>query len=239
MNATSAARVVGVLRTGAPSIDAGLCLLPIARVQKLLGFGPDEVLQVALFLRDQRAAQQTAARLSPAVGPDVVALPWFTTQPELSGFIAMKVAGAQVMELIIMLLVAAGIFNTLFVSVMERMREFGIMLAIGFSPSHLLRLVMWESLWLALVGLVLGALVTAGPYWYLAEVGIDLAELTNIDVAGSEVAGVAVSPVMHVGIFLDHLVAIVTAALLATLAAGLYPAWSAGRVAPVESIRIV
>jgi ABC-type lipoprotein release transport system permease subunit len=233
------ARVLGLVRTGSPSVDSALCLLPLERVQKLLGYGESEVLQVALFLRDQRAAQATAARLSPRVAPQAAALPWFVTQPELSGFIAMKIAGARVMEVVIMLLVAAGIFNTLFVSVMERMREFGIMVAIGFSPSQLFRLVMWESLWLAAVGLALGALVTAAPYAYLARVGVDLAAVSKVDVAGSEVAGVAVTPVMHVGIYPDHLVAIVAAAVLATLAAGLYPAWSAGRVAPAESIRIL
>ena len=101
-------------------------------------------------------------------------MPWHQTQPELAGFITMKVAGARSSKLIIMILVAAGIFNTLFVSVMERMREFGIMMAIGFSPARLFGLVMWESLWLGLVGLVLAAAVTAGPYYYLATTGLDL-----------------------------------------------------------------
>jgi len=44
---------------------------------------------------------------------------------------------------------------------------------------------------------------------------------------------------MRVDIFPDHLVAIVIAALLATLLSGLYPAWAAGRVAPAETIRLV
>ncbi len=103
----------------------------------------------------------------------------------------MKVAGARFMEAIIMILVAAGIFNTLFVSVMERVREFGIMMAIGFSPARLFGLVMCESLWLGLVGLVLAAVVTAGPYYYMATAGIDLT--AQMGGAGSEVAGVAVS----------------------------------------------
>jgi ABC-type lipoprotein release transport system permease subunit len=57
--------------------------------------------------------------------------------------------------------------------------------------------------------------------------------------SGSEVAGVAVSTVMRASIYLNHLVAILVAALVATLLSGLFPAWSAGRVAPVDSIRIV
>lgn len=232
-----AARVVGLVKTGAPSVDAGLCLLPLDRVRQLLDFEPDETLQVALFLRDQRRADEVAARLGGALGPGADALPWHEIQPELAGFIAMKVASARFMEVIIMLLVAAGIFNTLFVSVMERMREFGIMLAIGFSPSRLFGLVMCESLWLGLLGLGLAAAVTAGPYWYMAQVGIDIA--AQLEIAGSEVAGVAVMPIMRVAIYLDHLVVIVLAALVATLLSGLYPAWSAGRVAPVESIRVI
>ena len=61
----------------------------------------------------------------------------------------------------------------------------------------------------------------------------------QLEIQGAEVAGVAMTPIMHVGIYLDSLIAIVIAALCATLVSGLYPAVSAGRVAPVESIRIV
>jgi ABC-type lipoprotein release transport system permease subunit len=232
-----AARVSGIVRTGAPSVDAGLCLLPIDRLRKLLGYRPDEAVQVAVFLRDHRRADAVAQRLGDLFGTEVSALPWYRLQPELSGFITMKVAGARFMEAIIMILVAAGIFNTLFVSVMERVREFGILMAIGFSPASLFGLVMCESLWLGLAGLVLAAAITAGPYYYLATVGIDLT--SQLGGTGSEVAGVAVSPVMHVAIFPENLLLIASAALLATLLSGLYPAWKAGRVVPVESIRLV
>ena len=49
----------------------------------------------------------------------------------------------------------------------------------------------------------------------------------------------AVSPIMYVDIFPENLLMIASAALLATLLSGLYPAWNAGRVVPVESIRLV
>jgi ABC-type lipoprotein release transport system permease subunit len=231
-----AARVSGLVSTGAPSVDARLCLLPIDSLRESLGYRQDEAVQLALFLGDQRRADAVAARLGGTLGPGVAALPWHRIQPDLAGFIAMKVAGAQFMEVVIMILVAAGIFNTLFVSVMERLREFGIMMAIGFSPARLFGLVMLESLWLGLVGLLLAVLVTAGPYYYLASTGIDL---TQMGVAGSEVAGVAVSPVMRVDIYPENAVIIASAALLATLLSGLYPAWNAGRVVPVDSIRLV
>jgi ABC-type lipoprotein release transport system permease subunit len=232
-----AARVSGIVSTGAPSVDAGLCLLPIDRLREVLGYQPDEAVQVGVFLRDHRRADAVARRLGDLFGTRISALPWHQLQPELAGFITMKIAGARFMEAIIMILVAAGIFNTLFVSVMERVREFGIMMAIGFSPVRLFSLVMCESLWLGLVGLLLAAAVTAGPYYYMATVGIDLTAQMGIE--GSEVAGVAVSPIMQAAIFPENLLMIASAALLATLLSGLYPAWNAGRVVPVESIRLV
>jgi len=192
---------------------------------------------MGVFLGDHRSADAVADRLGEALGDRVAALPWHRIQPELSSFITMKIAGARFMEAIILVLVAAGIFNTLFVSVMERVREFGIMLAIGFSPARLFALVMCESLWLGLTGLLLAGVITAGPYYYMATVGIDLSGMMGA--GNSEIAGVAVSSIMHVDIFFENLVMIASAALLATLLSGLYPALHAGRVAPVESIRLV
>lgn len=232
-----AVRVRAIVSTGAPSVDAGLVLLPLRALQRSIGYAGDEAGQVAVFLRDQRKAGVVAERLAALLGPGVSALPWYQIQPDLAGFIGMKVAGARFMEIIIMLLVSAGIFNTLFVSVMERMREFGILMAIGFSPKQLFGLVMFESLWLGLSGLALAGLLSALPYHYLYTVGIDIAD--QIDISGSEIAGVAVSTVMRVAIYPENLVMILAAALTATLLSGLYPAWRAGTVAPVESIRLV
>jgi ABC-type lipoprotein release transport system permease subunit len=231
------ARVSGIIRTGAPTVDGGLCMLPIDTLREVLGYEPDESIQVGLFLRDQRRSGEVAARLARVLGANVAALTWKETQPDLAGFITMKVVSARILELIILVLVAAGIFNTLFVSVMERIREFGIMMAIGFGPATLFGLVMCESLWLGLTGLVLAVGVTAGPYYYLATTGFDAAAL--IGNGGGEVAGVAISTVMHVDIYPENALLIAAAVLVATLLSGVYPAWRAGRVQPVESIRLV
>jgi ABC-type lipoprotein release transport system permease subunit len=231
------ARVRGILHTGSPTVDGYLCLLPLDRMRGVLGYDDDEAIQVALFLGDQRRADAVAARLSKQGGDAVAAVPWHQNQPDLSSFIAMKVAGAIFMEVVIGLLVAAGIFNTLFVSVMERVREFGIMTALGFPPGSLFALVMFESLWLGLLGLGLAALVAAWPYYYLSTTGIDIA--AQLGAGGSEVAGVAITTIMRAYIYPENLAMIASAALGATLLSGLYPAWRAGHVEPVESIKLV
>lgn len=230
-------RVTGLMRTGAPSIDVGVVLLPIAAARDVLGFAPDEATEVALFIDDHRESEALAARLQEQLGDEAAAIPWFEGRPDLYAFIAMKVGGGVVMVVIIALMVAAGIFNTVFVSVMERLREFGIMMAVGFSPAKLFRLVVYESVWLGVIGLVVAALVTIGPYLYLSRIGIDMGAYLG-DAASTEISGVAMATQLKFGIYPENTVRIVVLAFIAVVLAGIYPAWRAGRVEPVESIRL-
>lgn len=235
--ATGLARVVGIIETGAPTADATLCLMPIDAIREVLGYEPDEATHVAVFINDYRAAEEVAARLDAVVRPEVAALTWSTTSPDLAAFITMKVVGLQFMELFLLVLIAAGIFNTIFVSVMERLREFGILIAIGFSPFRLFRLVIWESLWLAVSGLAAGGLATAPIYYWLKNTGLDLSG--QVGGQDLEIAGAAMEPVLRADIYPESVVVIIVGIVAVTLFAGLYPAWRAARVTPVESIKLV
>jgi len=232
--------VRGLLATGSESTDRILALLPIGRVQQTLGYAPTEATEVALFADDARGAPSLLAAVTDKLPEQSVALTWDEVQVELRGFVAMKVGGARFMEAIIIILVAASIFNTLLVSVMERAREFGIMLAIGWSPGQLFRLVMWESAWLALVGVLTGGLLTAGPYAYLHANPIDLSAALEAQGQQSlDIGGVGMSTELPIGIFPENLVIIIAIVTCATLLSGVYPAWKAGRTVPVETIKLV
>ncbi len=231
------ARVSGIVKTGSPSIDGAVCLLPIDTVRSAVGYDVDEAVLVAVFLRDQRKAPEVVERLQDIATGTTGAFTWKEVQPDLAAFISLD-AGANIFfQLIIMILIAAGIFNSLFVSVMERMREFGIMMAVGFTPARLFGLVMWESLWLALVGIVAAAAVTAWPYYYVATRGIDFTDMIGEE--GYEVSGVALEPIIYTDIYPEKLLYIGGIVVVVTLLAGLYPAWRAGRVVPVDSIKLV
>lgn len=231
------ARVSGILATGSPSADAALCLLPIAAVRRLVGYGPDESTQLAVYLGDQRRAAAVARRLGAQLPPGAVALDWAEVNPDLAGFVTVKTIGSQVIEVFVVLLIAAGIFNTLFVSVMERLREFGILLAIGFSPGRLFRLVLLESLWLALVGLAVGVVVTAPLYQYLHVHGVDMSARMG-GRAQVDIAGAVLSMMIRATVYPDHAVIIAVSIVAVTLLSGLYPAWRAARVQPVDAIKL-
>ncbi|MDH5756888.1 MAG: FtsX-like permease family protein [Nitrospinota bacterium] len=231
------ARVTGIIKSGSPSVDLGLCLLPIGAVRKELGYARNEATQVALFLRDNRHSDLVARQLGAQLGGKYEALNWQKSQPDLDSMIAMKKGGMVFFELLILTLCAAGIFNTVFVSVMERMREFGVMMAIGFSPWRLFTLVMLESFWLAMVGLVAGAMITIWPYRYLNTTGMDLSEIYGGEKV--ELAGIGMSSVLKVEIYPESAWSIAVVVVIATLLSGLYPAWRAGRLNPVDAIKLV
>ncbi|TNE88094.1 MAG: ABC transporter permease [Deltaproteobacteria bacterium] len=231
-------RLTGIVNTGSVSTDAALMLLPIGTVRDVIGYEPNETTQVAVFLEDGRNAPGVAMRLGKQVGDDKTVLTWDELQPEIKAFVAMKIGGGRVFEIVIGVLVAAGIFNTIFMSVLERTREFGIMLAIGYSPRQVFSMVMWESVFLAGLGLLGAIAVTALPYWYMHGTGIDLTEV-YAQQGGVDIGGVGMDPILRIGIYPENALIIALAIVGATILAGVYPAWRAGRVDPVESINLV
>ena len=81
-------------------------------------------------------------------------------------------------------------------SVMERIPEFGVILALGASPRRLWRMLLCESLLLGAVGMLLGSICGSLLTWYLVDTGIDLRHFVDSSV---EFGGVLFDPVMRAG----------------------------------------
>lgn len=228
------ARVSGIFHTGIAEVDGAVVMLPIDHLRRVLGYKKDEATMVAVMLNDQRRARGVRNALQKQAGDRVEVLDWRQTQPDLAGIINIDRSSNYISQLLVGLLIAAGILNTLLMSVLERTREFGIMMAIGMSPGQLFRLIMTESFWLACIGLLLGALITAPWYWYLATVGIDFSTSIGHDYSAG---GVLIDPVFRIRLFTESIVAILVALFTLAMLSGIYPAWRAGRIPPVESLK--
>lgn len=229
------ARVKGIFRTGVAEVDGGLALLPISSVQAVMGYQPDEISFLAVNLHDQRASHVLRDQLqSQPLFSDVEVLNWQQTQPDLAGMIAVDKSSNRISQLLIALLIAAGILNTMLMSVLERIKEFGVMMALGMSPKNLFGLVMLESFWLAVIGLILGTLITIPWYLYMAETGIDLSSAYGDDFS---FGGVLLDTVFKIRLFKESIIGILIGLFSLALLAGAYPAWRAGRIPPVESLK--
>ncbi|NOX79759.1 MAG: ABC transporter permease [Deltaproteobacteria bacterium] len=228
-------RVCGIFKTGDDSVDSGMVLLPLGRMRRVLNYGPDDATLVAVYVNDLRQVKGVRTLLAAKLDhkADLEILPWQETQPDLAGLIAVDRLFNYLLQFLVGLVIAAGILNTMLMSVLERTREFGIMMAVGMTPRQVVGLVLIESFWLGVLGLLLGVILTAPWFVYMSRVGIDLSRHIGQDYSAG---GVLVDPVMKLRLYKESALVILFAAFGLTMAAGVYPAIRAGRTMPVESL---
>ena len=230
-------RVRGIFRTGMDLVDGFVANVPIEAAQELLSLGAG-VSQVSLHLPDNDATADAAERVRAMFDRDgLEVLTWKKALPELHQFVVLDDGGLYIFLLIIALIVALGILNTVLMSVLERSREFGVLLALGMTPRRLSGLVLLEGFVLGAIGTVSGLVVGLLGNWPMQVKGVDLGAMAGVQDQGFDVAGVQAELVMHSDLSPTKVALFVVLALLLTLAASLYPAWKAGSLAPVRAMR--
>lgn len=226
-------RVVGISETGSESFDGQMVWIPLASMQDLLG-RPGQVNQLAAKLKDLDQADAVAADFNAKLGPgDVGALAWKSIDKEIIGIEAFQDGLLTVVLFVVFAIVALGILNTQLMSLFERVREFGVLMAIGARPRWIVRLLLVESALLGLVGTALGIALGAALIGHFGRVGLDLpvGDAFKYFLPFPSVIYLRPSWAMH--LFACATVFAVT--LLATLP----PALRAGRLKPAEALRHV
>ncbi len=161
-------RVTGLFETGGQALDGGFVYLRLADARELLATqGADEASEIVLRLESPRGAPETVAQLQtlPACA-EVQVRSWHDTAPEVLSAMEMLRVMERLRNLVLFILVGLGILNAVVMSVFERRREFGVLLAMGLRPSAIVRLLVWEVALLALFGIALGV----GSGWLVTDV---------------------------------------------------------------------
>ena len=230
-------RVRGLFRTGSVQVDSFVAVITLDAAQKFLG-EPGAASQVSLHLKDPEDTDAAVADVKQALAGStgLEILGWKEAIEELYEFTRTDRATNNKFMFFIGLIVALGILNTVLMSVMERMREFGVMLALGMTPSRLRRLILTEGLLLGLFASSLGFAGGTAMTSYLVKEGVDYSEMIGETM---EMAGVSISTVVHAGWDVRSMAAYTLVAVLLSVAATIYPAWKAGKLQPVEAMRHV
>ncbi len=235
--ASRAFRIRGVYRSQMADTEKTFVFVPLRTAQKMLKL-EDDATEIAITLPGGRMADTDLSPLTKSLnerlaGKEVIAEDWRHVLPAMSAYLEMFDAFLYIWYLVVFVAMGFGIVNTVLMAVYERMREFGLLKALGMKPVRIFRMVVRETLFLLAVGMGMGNLVALVGIHILSGTGIDLSAFAR----GVEMWGISrvILPVVTAG---DLLTANLTVLILG-LVVGIYPAVKAARFTPVETMRHV
>lgn len=226
--------VVGIFDSGNPELDRHLVEIPLRTFQDVFSMG-DEAHAIVITgpgIEQIRRTEARIAALLPA-GRGLVLLGWEKLLPGIKQMIQADMVQNWFTYIILIVVVTFSILNTFLMSVLERTREFGIMLALGATPGRLGGLVMLESVLLTLMGLAFGIVVGGGIAVYLNQRGFTFPGMQEI-YAQFGLPGVIYPQLSFAGFTLGPGVI-----FLFTTMAALYPALRLRRLNAVEAMHAV
>jgi len=232
--AAGVVNVVGVFDSGSLDVDRSLAEVPLGYFQDAFAMG-DSGHVIVLSVPDLNSVATVVETLREAVASQerLVVLDWEELMPGLKQAIQADMTSAWFMYAVLIVLVAFSVLNTQLMSVLERTREFGVIMALGIKSRRLALLVLLETLLMASVGLIIGVLLGSFLSAYFAHTGFaypgmaELGEKFNMP----PVIYPALTPL---SVMLGPLVV-----FLFSLVAAIYPALKLYGLRPVEAMRAV
>jgi ABC-type lipoprotein release transport system permease subunit len=223
--------IVGIVATGSREIDLTICHLPLADVEQLTGRpGAGEI--TVVFERAS-VADELTARLAEHIKAGNEVLSWRQVLPAMGGDAAGDKAFTNLFIGIVIAVVILGVASAQLTAMLERRREFAVLMALGMKGEQILRLVLIEAGGLGIIGGLVGLVLALPLVYHTATQGIDFSDMMKGNVA---VEGVFFDPVIYADMGFWMLPYALFIGLLSTLVAALYPAWSVLRSDPGSAL---
>jgi lipoprotein-releasing system permease protein len=218
-------RVAGVFESGFFEFDNSFGFMDLATMQKVFDVG-DVLNSIELYLDDVDAAPQVAAAAEPLIGSKLAASTWQEQNRQLLGALKMERVVTVVSIGLIQIVAALNILIALVMMVMEKHRDIAILMSMGARAKQIRRIFVWEGAMIGAVGTVIG--LTAG---YTICYFADKYQWLRLDEQVYSISFVPFTTRWVDGVW------IAGAAMTVSLIATIYPARSATKIAPVESLR--
>lgn len=168
-----------------------------------------------------------------AAAPDLDVLTWRELFPTLATMLDSVESSMYILFMIVYLAIAILLINATLMAVFERIKELGLLKAVGLSPTRVVLLILWEGLFQAALATAAGLILAVPTLLYFTRVGIDLAALGG----QISISGIGMDPVMRAVVTPASFAGPLGAMFVIVMASTLYPALKAARIRPVEAMR--
>jgi ABC-type lipoprotein release transport system permease subunit len=170
-------RIAGIFRSRNSTFDESTVFTKFDDLAQLLGTG-DGIHEIAIILKDGKVVETVANRFKKQY-PALLIQTWKELSPEIAMLTGLFDQMMYIIIGIILLALMFGIINTMLMAVLERQREFGILMAIGMNKPRVFFMVVLESVMLTCVGIPAGILLAIGTVDFFSKHGIDLSAFSQ------------------------------------------------------------
>ena len=222
--------VTGILGNVADNIDRGAAI--ILRDDFDILFSTNNLIhEIALNSKGKLEAEEIQKLMS-AKAAGVAVETWKELMPTIAIMTEkMSVFMLTMFSLIFTIAASLGVMNTLVMSTYDRMKEFGIIRAIGATPWLIIRQVSLEAILLTILASIIGTVIGLSIAIYLQVYGIDISGKGNL-----AIGGIVFDPIWRANVSLKSVFLPVVLMMLTSIVASIYPASIAARIKPVEAI---
>ena len=178
--AATVVRIVGIFRTGIDEFDRATMQIPFSDFDLVFSMegGAHRLVITTKTLTDDRGVA-AAVRMMPEAD-ELAVLTWDELTPGLRQSIELDLVGGIIMYAILVIVVAFSILNTFFMAILERTREFGVLMAIGTKPLRLMKIILLESLAMTCVGMFAGMALGTAVTLFFSNYGISMGESSEL-----------------------------------------------------------
>ena len=224
--------IVGIFNTRNPRYDQVMIVMPIEEAMErftMMGYVSSVVIRLK-NTADMEDVRNEIRALPGMKGLEVMG--WDELTPELIQHITMDRLFGNIFYIVLLLITAFGVLNTIQMSVFERTRELGIMMAIGTRPGQILTMVLIESVLISILGVALGIIAGSGLSYYFTVHPLDYSQYQKELEAFNQITTVLPAKLTIRNIFNSGLQTFLFGVIFSIL-----PARRASRLKPLKAIQ--
>jgi putative ABC transport system permease protein len=225
-------RVTGIYETFSSEFDRINIYIPIQKAQQMLDIG-DHVHEIAIITTDYEHADKVKNEIASKLDGDYEVLSYNDLLPMLILQLDFYKETMLIFNLIIGLALIFGIINVMLMSVLERIREFGVLMSIGMKNSKLFLMIVTESFIIGLIGTAVGIGLGLLIQMPLSNVGL------NLSMFAESLKSFGVGAIIYPETTAENLISLIIMIPLIAVIAAIYPAIKAVKLEPVYAIRYV
>ena len=229
-------RIVGIFHTENDLFDEFNVFVRNNDLASLIGFDPTQANEIAISLTNNDQTLAVLEKINIILSDEIsseklIAESWMEIEPTLNALIEAMDYFAYIFLFIILLALAFGIVNTMLMVVMERVREIGMLMAIGMNKKRIFRMIMLETVFLSVIGGVIGVIISIFTVNYFHVHGMDLSMVSE----GFNSMGYSSMIYFYAepSFYVETTILVIITALIASI----YPARKALKLNPATAVR--